>query len=201
MYLWSMSNVNEIWRPVKGYEGLYEVSNLGRVKSLKWDKERILKPNKNRCGYPMICLTHKYQKISKLIHRLVAEAFIPNPDNKPCIDHIDTDKTNNTVVLNEDGSVNYEKTNLRWCTQKENLNNPLTVEKYRNSYQSSTATKKIMKPVIQLSRQGKPLRYFESATEAKRGTKINNIQTVCKGRINTAGNFRWLYFEDYEQFY
>lgn len=185
MYLWSM----EIWKDIRGFEGSYQISSLGRVKSLKWGKERIMKLNKNRCGYPMICLTHKYQKISKLIHKLVAEAFIPNPDNKSEIDHIDTDKTNNRVE------------NLRWCTRSENLNNPLTVEKYRNSYQNSTATKKIMKPVIQLSRQGKPLRYFESATEAKRGTKINNIQTVCKGRINTAGNFRWLYFEDYEQYY
>ena len=76
---------------------------------------------------------HLFQKNGKTktiyTHKLVAEAFIPNPENKPCIDHINTIKTDNTVWLNEDGSVNYEKTNLRWVTYKENSNNPLTIKK------------------------------------------------------------------------
>ena len=114
--------LEEIWKDIDGFEGLYQISNLGRVKSLKRKvitknghyqgyNEKILKLSKtNRCV--LLCKNGKI--FPKLVHRLVAQAFIPNPENKPCVDHIDTDMKNNNV------------NNLRWVTQKENCLNPLT---------------------------------------------------------------------------
>ena len=104
---------NEIWKPVVGYEGKYEVSNMGRVKSLKyygWYQIKILKPIKTQNGYLRVHLAKNgiFHKTS--IHRIVAEAFIPNPDNLPLINHKNEDKTDNRVE------------NLEWCSWKYNNN-------------------------------------------------------------------------------
>lgn len=105
----------EEFRPVKGYEGLYEVSNYWRVKSLPKVVGRgvraghLLKLRVSGFGYVMCDLCNNYKKFNASVHRLVAEAFIDNPDNKPCVNHIDGDKSNNHV------------TNLEWCTYSENM--------------------------------------------------------------------------------
>lgn len=114
----------EIWKDIEGFEGLYQVSNLGQVKALErlvmnngglqHKHERILKPNASNNTHCIVVLCKEGKTYPRLVHRLVASAFIPNPDSKPNVDHIDTDKRNNHV------------TNLRWVTQKENCNNPLT---------------------------------------------------------------------------
>lgn len=96
----------EIWKDIQGYDGLYQVSNIGRVKSLNYSrtgKEKILKPCKAN-GYLQVYLYKEGKSKMYKIHRLVAMAFIPNPDNLPCVNHIDEDKSNNC----ED--------NLEWCT-------------------------------------------------------------------------------------
>lgn len=124
----------EVWKDIEGYEGLYQVSNLGRVKSVtretpftnRWGqritrtrKEFIMKPKKQYNGYLVICLRNNGGRYFS-IHRLVANAFIPNPENKPQIDHIDGNKENNCVD------------NLHWVTAAENAANPLWVEHSKN---------------------------------------------------------------------
>jgi len=106
----------EEWKDIPGYEGLYEVSNLGRVRR----NGKILKPSKNRYGYFQLVLSKDGTKRTFTIHRLVAYAFINNPDNLPCINHKDEDKTNNAV------------NNLEWCDSRYNNSSPFNelIEQY-----------------------------------------------------------------------
>lgn len=105
-----MNEMNELYKNIPGYNGKYQVSNLGNVRSLQYKEPRILQQfDRDKCG-------HKYVELCKdgvskkfLIHRLVAEAFIPNPDNLPCINHKDKNPANNEV------------SNLEWCTNKYNV--------------------------------------------------------------------------------
>lgn len=116
--------MQEIWLSVEGFEGLYEVSNMGNVKALErvvenngglqHKHERILKPHYSNGRYAAVVLCKDGKTYPRLIHRLVAMAFIPNPKNKPCVDHIDTNHHNNHAD------------NLRWVSVKENVNNPIT---------------------------------------------------------------------------
>ena len=101
--------VLEIWRDIRGYEGIYQVSNLGRVKSLRFDREIILRPRTVRGGYKNVCLCLNGNDSTRQVHRLVAEAFLPNPNNLPQVDHLDNNPSNNCVE------------NLEWVTNSENM--------------------------------------------------------------------------------
>lgn len=101
--------MDEVWKDIKAYEGLYQVSNLGRVRCLKGKSERILKQRKDRNGYIKIHLSKHGKRKYTTLHRLIAQAFIPNPENKPQVNHIDGTKHNNCLD------------NLEWVTQKENM--------------------------------------------------------------------------------
>ena len=108
----------EFWKEIEGFDN-YQISNLGRVKNIKFD--RLVKPLLDNRGYIMVNL-YKDGKMKRLsLHRLIAIAFIPNPENKPCIDHINTDRSDNRIE------------NLRWVTQKENHNNPLSIVNHGNA--------------------------------------------------------------------
>ena len=132
--------MDEIWKDIEGYEGLYQVSNLGRVKALPkycfngsvdWlMKEHILKPLKIH-SYTYVCLYKNKKYKRKAIHRLVALAFIPNPSNKPDIDHINAIKDDNRAV------------NLHWVTKTGNMNNPLTRKKISESKKGTPQPKGI----------------------------------------------------------
>ena len=197
----------EIWKPVIGYEGLYEVSSLGRVRSLdRIDSNNhplngvILKPYISNSGYLLVGLYKQQKRDRKLLHRLVAEAFIPNPENKPEIDHINTIKTDNTVFLNEDGSINYEKTNLRWTTRKENINNPLTKTKMRINARKPSKGKygkkhHRSKPIIQYDKEGNFIKEWECANDVERVLGISNkhIGSVCLGKRKSCGGYIWKY--------
>ena len=178
-----MNTEKEIWKDIKGYEGLYKISNYGNVYSLHTD--RYLKPGvNNKTKYFAVCLYKNGVYITKKIHRLIAEHFIPNPDNKPCIDHIDGNRQNNKI------------SNLRWVTHKENHNNPITKVKHtklrkRKKTNAISWFKKMSKPVICIEANA----LFTSVNEAGRALNIDarKICQVCKGKIQTIGGYHWKY--------
>ena len=185
--------MEEIWKDIKGYEGIYQVSNMGRIKSLnRCDSNnhllygKLLKPEKTIYGYHQItlCKNGKTQKYK--IHRLVCTHFLPNPENKPYIDHINCNRTDNRVE------------NLRWVTHKENMNNPLTTQKIGNA---NSRTHK--KPIIQFSNNCDYIKLWKSATDIERELGISKVSVgaCCKNKPHhlTAGGYKWGYAEDYEK--
>lgn len=161
---------NEVWKDCKGYEGLYQVSNLGRVWSVK--SQRVLKPAGDE--YLHVCLTAKNGKLkNEKVHRLVALAFIDNPDQFPCVNHKDEDKKNNCVD------------NLEWCSYQ-----------YNNAY--GTRNKK---KIVQLTLDGEYVATFNSVNSAAEAVNRGRtaITECLKGRNKSCAGYRWLYLEDYEK--
>lgn len=165
----------EIWKPIEGYEGLYEVSNWGEVRSLnymKTGKIQLLKLHKDTKGYLRTGLNKNGENNTHKIHRLVAEAFIPNPNNLPQVNHINENKTDN-----------YWR-NLEWVSNIDNANH-------------GTRNKRLSKPVVQYTKDGKLLQVYESIRLAEKITGISNqvISCCCKGNPHhsTAGGYIWRY--------
>ena len=186
----------EIWKDVVGYEGIYQVSSAGRIKALAnrsrttHRKEHILSQSDCR-GYKHVALCKNGKMHSYQVHRIVALAFLDKPIGKDFIDHINTIKSDNRVE------------NLRWCTEKENNNNPLT-KKNRSESKKGIKNPNFGKPiphpiktlsVLQFSLDGELLNKYESVKDAgtQTGTTAGNISRVCKGERETAGGFRWSY--------
>lgn len=174
----------EIWKDVVGYEGLYQVSNMGNVKSItrkvpfkrgtKTVVGRNMLKHTDKGGYLFVILSKNNVHRFKKVHRLVADAFIQNEGNLPFINHIDECKKNNHV------------SNLEWCDWQ-----------YNNTYGSRVerARLKQVKAVIQCDRNGDFIRKWGSLTEASSTLHIHNgsISECCKGKRKTAGGYVWKY--------
>ena len=176
--------MQEVWRTVVTEEGIYEnykVSNLGRVKSLNYHREKrekILSPDEDRYGYLRVVLCKNGKTKRYIVHRLVAMAFIPNIMNYNCIDHRDTNKKNNNVL------------NLTWVTHKQNNNNELTKKK-RSETKKGTRYK--IKKVICLETG----EIFNSVGETARQLKINitSIADVCNKKYKQTHNMTFRYLD------
>jgi hypothetical protein len=170
--------MSEIWKPVVGYEGLYEVSNLGRVKSMRFGF--ILKFRLDR-GYPRLGLRHLDGVQKQItIHRLVCTAFIPNPYNKSQINHINGIKTDNRVE------------NLEWCTSKENMNHRSNVLNYKHSEKTKDKISKGIKnkkPVICTE----TLTVWESARKCAIDLNMNYVTFCSKLNGNATNNTTFKY--------
>lgn len=194
--------MKEVWREIEGHPK-YMVSNMGRVKCLNWHrtgKERICKLSVNSRGYLVVGI----DGVIKTVHRLVAEAFLPNPEKKPCIDHIRTVRTENFVIFDDEGTI--IDSSIKWVTYKENNNNPLT-KKHLSENAAKTMLGKFGAehcrsiPIVQLSKDGQFIKKWGAAMEAQRelGIYSKNICNCCKGKQKTAGGFRWVYATDYRK--
>lgn len=191
--------MKEVWRDIYGFP-YYQVSNLGRVRSFKWGKERILKPSKDRDGYLNIWLYKNCVRYTKQVHRLVAEAFIPNDDLfKTDINHKNEDKENNLCWINDDGSVDESKSNLEWCTHSYNCNygtrNERMVETNRIVQRNDKTKSKI---VFQYSLDGTFIKEFPSIMEVKRQLGFNQgiISNCCNGKRETHKGYIWRFKEE-----
>ena len=154
------------------YKGIYAVTPEGEVYSYK--RKKFLKPWANGDGYLYVRLYKNGKGKKYYIHRLVAEAYIPNPDNLPQINHKDENKTNNCLH------------NLEWCDAKYNMNYGTRNEKVSNSRK---------KPIMQYDLGGNFIREWQSATDV--GREVQSAIVKClKGKANTAYGYKWKYKED-----
>lgn len=165
--------MDEVWKDIKGYEGLYQVSNLGRVKRLKgkyMKSDKLLKQVTLDSGYIAVGLCKHNKAKNFRVHRLVAEAFIPNPEEKPQVNHINEDKTNNMV------------SNLEWMTAKEN-----------NNY--GTRTQRTSKPVKAIDIANGEYNIYCSISECARqlGLHQPNICQCLKGKCKQIGGYIFEY--------
>lgn len=195
--------MKEVWKPIEGYEGYFEISNFGRVKSVeryvkqgnsvRHVKEGFKKLHIGAYGYPSVTLCKEGKSKDVPIHRLLAKAFIPNPEGKTAIDHINTIRTD------------YRLENLRWVTPKENSNNELTLQHCRNNTYSEESKRKGLetrkerrtatapKAVFQYTKTGEFIQEFYSMSEAERITGIDHysISKVLDDNTQSAGGYLW----------
>jgi hypothetical protein len=185
--------MEEVWENIEGFEEIYQISNLGRVKSLERNvlcrsgfqkrKERIL-PCIGSHGYHMVALYNNKKETCKTIHSLIAKAFIPNPDDFPCVNHINGINTDNRIE------------NLEWCTYGENNKHayshlgrsaPLAGKFGKDNYKS--------KPVLQFTMNGEFVAEYVSARDAAKQTKSSQgrISDCCRGEKAHHLSFIWRY--------
>lgn len=183
--------MKEIYKDIEGFEGLYQVSNLGNVLSLNYLNQKhpkILKPIRHHLGYQMVHLRKDCKTHIKMIHVLVAKAFIPNPDKKPIVNHIDGNKAHNTVD------------NLEWVTYKENtqhairigIHDPKAIRPNRGKDNANS------KPILQYSLDGEFIKRWDCISDASRYIGCNPCMLInnASGRIKTAKGYVWKYSTD-----
>lgn len=172
----------EIWKDIKDYEGLYQVSSYGRVRSLgnggTHKTSRILKSAKNTWGYLRVQLWKNGKGKSCFVHRLVAETFLPNPLNLPQVNHKDENPSNNNV------------SNLEFCDQKYNINYGNRNKKVSNKMTNG----KLSKPVLQFSKTGDFIREWSSTRECERNGFDNSaVGRCCNGKQKSHKGYKWKY--------
>lgn len=178
--------MEEIWKDIKDFEGLYQISNFGNVRSVDrcvyksgWIKTNIagtnLKQITDKDGYKRVKLSNKNYRKMPFVHRLVAQAFIPNPNNLPQVNHINEIKSDNCVY------------NLEWCNAKYNVNYGTRNTRLRS--------KAVCKKIAQIDLDGNTFKVWRSACEAAKTLKIvrSHILEVAKGRRKTAYGCKWKY--------
>lgn len=175
----------EIWKDIGGYDGLYQISNLGNVKSLYFHSTRnpsLLRQENMRYGYKRVTLSKDGETKRFSVHRLVALAFIPNPDNYPCINHKDENPSNN------------RSENLEWCTVQYNTNYGSGMRKMVETRNLNNGRYREL-PIEQISSDGESLNCYRSLHEAARATGIclSSICFALRGRYKTAGGYLWRY--------
>ena len=165
--------MKEIWKDIKEYEGIYQVSNMGNVRRKK--DNYIFKINKNSRGYRIITLTKNKKEYNLSVHRLVANTFIPNPDNLPQVNHIDGNKMNNKVD------------NLEWCTQSYNM-----IHAFKNKLEIKEGKK-----VIQYDLNMNMIKIWNKIIDAEKHLNISHgkISMVCNKKRKKAGGYIWRYYE------
>ena len=178
--------MQEIWKDIKGYERLYQVSNLGKIKSLNYNhtkEEKIRKLDKSNKGYLSILLCNNNGKKKYNVHRLVAEAFIPNPDNLPQVNHIDGNKENNQV------------NNLEWCTNGYNEAHAYKLGLKSKNYGSKNG---MAKAVLQFDLDNNFIDEYKTIEEAHQKTKIavDTIIRSCKNRTKKHNKYIFKYKEE-----
>lgn len=193
--------MEEIWKDIKGYEGLYQISNLGNVKKIKNKKYNINKKEveekeinkyisigKHKLGYKNVKLTDKNGIRKNLfLHRIIAEAFIENPNNFNIINHKDGDKSNNDI------------NNLEWTSQKDNVNHAWKNGLCENVRKVCAINgRKKSKKIIQKNKNGEVIKVWNSTMDIERelGILHNNITSCCKHYNRTAGGFIWEYYKE-----
>lgn len=181
--------MEEIWKDIKDFEGLYQGSNCGRAKSLdryvkgkghslQFKKGRILKPMKDPNGYLKVNLCKDGKVKAFTVHRLVAEAFLPNPHNYPCVNHKDENKQNNNV------------SNLEWCSAQYNNTYGTRIERVAEK----TTNGKLSKPVLQYTLDGVFVREWESIAECGRnGYNQGHVASCCRGKLKKHKDSIWRY--------
>lgn len=171
-----MQKQTEQWKNIEGYEGLYQVSNYGRIKSFKRGKERILKPQKNNWDYLQVYLNKNGKQVWKKVHRLVAEAFLENPNNYDQVNHKDENKQNNCVD------------NLEWCNAKHNINFGSRNKKVAN---------KLSKQIGQIDAvTGEVIHQWTSVNECGRnGYNKGDISLCARGLKKQYKGYVWKYLQ------
>lgn len=178
--------MQEIWKDIEGYEGLYQVSNFGRIITVEKNRidcigrksfisSKILKPSVDSSGYKQIILTKNKKRKSYKVHRLVGQMFIPNPNNYPIINHKDENKQNNNVE------------NLEWCTIL--YNNQYGTRGYR-------CTRHLLKKIKQIDiKTNKVIKTYNSLKEAEKETNIKYqlISSCCREKSHSTGGYIWKY--------
>lgn len=201
----------EIWKDIEGYEGLYQVSNFGRVKSLYFGKEKILKQSKHKDEYLQVSLSRNGKKKTFTIHKLVALAFIPNPDNLLEVNHKDENKQNNHIenleFCNHTYNINYGTCKKRISKAhkgkkhleetKQKLRKPKSEEhkqKIRKA-QKGKPNYKRRKPIQQYTKDNVFIKEWDSAKSVSKELNIyaSAITSCCRGTINSAYGFIWKY--------